>query len=384
MWWVVFATILVWLLALLPILHVFASSQFTPDEINKLMGFAPNQFLFILLLPFPLTAFFTFVALRHILIRVSPDQATNPVLSWFIHNWPAAILIGAIFSSAIAVADSFVTARTFDRLQPVFARQAISSSLSLRDRIERQTTEVSKLEERRNIQDEAFKQTKDFSPDLPIPAQNVLKVAPPGFMKIILDVRFQRGWNLLDTTRANLTVLQTFIVLLVASTTMIVLGMMTLASKVIPRIELSSGIDALTWAIVFFAIYPICYRYFVAEMRSITNFTSTIGADVFSTLLIAVSAYFVLRIDPSVKDAFSLLLRGLPFLVVIGPSIYSSLAGPLSLRSYIGTESNWGSRLVLATLIMFVGAQVVYSTWPYPKGKLHKSEIARNSSDFPP
>ncbi|MCS5694463.1 hypothetical protein NZK33_21170, partial [Cyanobium sp. FGCU-6] len=62
MFWVLAATALVWLLALLPILHVFLSKQFTQSEVSLLMGYAPNQFLFILLLPFPLAAFLTFVA----------------------------------------------------------------------------------------------------------------------------------------------------------------------------------------------------------------------------------------------------------------------------------------------------------------------------------
>jgi len=369
MLWVLAATALVWLLALLPILHVFFSKQFTQSEISQLMGYAPNQFLFILLLPFPLAAFLTFVALRHLLLYYNNSSTSNPILGWFLHNWPVAILVGSILASTVAAVDSIYTARTFDRLQPAYARKAIASATALRSRIESSSSEQEMIRERNNISKEAKKIASGLSQDRPVSQEDILRMPASGFMKIVLDVQYQKGWSLLNPTRANLAVLQTFITLLVASITLIVLLMLTLVAKEKSIGELAPAVEALKWSIIFFAIYPICYRYFRAEMLSVSETASTIGGDILSTLLIGASAYFVLSIDPSIQGPISFLQRAFPFLVVIGPSIYSSLAGPLSLRSIIGTDSNFGSRIALAIIILLVGIQVVASTWPYPKGQ---------------
>ena len=369
MFWVLAATALVWLLALLPILHVFLSKQFTQSEVSQLMGYAPNQFLFILLLPFPLAAFLTFVALRHLLLYYNNNLTANPILGWFLDNWPVAILVGSILASTVAAVDSMYTARTFDRLQPAYARKAIASAEELRSRIESLSSEQELIRERNSISKEATKMVSSLSNNSPIPSEDILRMPAPGFMRVALDVQFQRGWRLLNPTRGNLAVLQTFISLFVASITLIVLLMLTLVSKERSIDDLASAVEALKWSIIFFAVYPICYRYFRAEMLYITETASTIGGDLLSTLLIGASAYFVLTIDPSIQGPISFLKQAFPFLVVIGPSIYSSLAGPLSLRSLIGIDSNFGSRITLAIVILLVGILVVASTWPYHKGQ---------------
>ncbi len=289
-----------------------------------------------------------------------------------------AILVGSILASTVAAVDSIYTARTFDRLQPAYARKAITSASDLRSRIEGLSSEQEMIRERNNISREAKKIASGLSQDRPIPQEDILRMPASGFMKIALDVQFQKGWSLLNTTRANLAVLQTFITLFVASITLIVLLILTLVAKENSIVELSPAVEALKWSIIFFAIYPICYRYFRAEMLSISETASTIGGDILSTLLIGVSAYFVLSIDPSIQGPISFLQRAFPFLVVIGPSIYSSLAGPLSLRSIIGTDSNFGSRIALAIIILLVGILVVTSTWPYPKG--HKTWQQQNNA----
>ena len=372
MLWVIGATLLVSLLSLLPIIYdVCGLHEF--KDLKMLWGYAPNQFLFIII-PFPFAAFCAFVGLRHILLGVEESKVNDPIILWFLNNWPVAILVGCILVCIITITDYYYTAKVFDRLQPEYASKAIESATTLKKRIEKGSTLDEKEQIRREISKEIEVEFERLSVEHPPTNKDIMSMSPALFMKVVLEAKFQRNWKLLNPTAHALSVLQIFTTILVGFIALMSLAMVHLAVKDNPNIDISKGVDALTYCIMFFAIYPLCYRYFVAEMQYIMGFESTIRADIMSSIMIIVATGIVLTIDPNRRDLFNLLLRGLPFLLVIGPSVYAAIAGPLSLRNIIGIDSNIGSRITLFIIMLLISCFVVLSIWP-------RNNIKNNASN---
>lgn len=301
--WVIGASIIVSFFALLPVIYDVLGLH--GEYLKELWGYAPNQFIF-LLIPFPVAAFCAFVGLRYVLIKIDAEKIGDPILSWLINNWSVMLLIGAILVSVVTIADYFYTAKVFDRLEPEYAAKAVTSAKLLRQKVEQYSDEAGREKERKQINDEAETLFNHLSENKPLSKNEILSLKPAVFLKLSLDSGMQRKWKLLNPTAHALSVLQLFTSLMVAFVALLSLLMIHLAVKVDLNVDLGRAVDAITYCILFFAVYPICYRYFVAEMELIAGFSSTIRGDIMSSMLIIVAAGIVLTIDPNRRDFLNL------------------------------------------------------------------------------
>jgi hypothetical protein len=364
---VVGLTLIVSVIALLPVLHSMV--RFPQEVRGDLWGYSPNQFLF-LLVPFPIAAFTTFLSFRSILQGLDDrDIVRGSLPSWLVENWAVIILVGVMLVSVVTISDYFYTAKVFDRLEVEYAGKAVESADLLRERVERHLDVKDIKKERRLIVDEANQEFKRLSLSSRNPLQqgDILELPPPVYMKIVLDSNFQRSWKLLNPTAQALSILQLFMVLLTAFVAVFCVSVVYLSfgsqSNLIDS-SINNAVDSLRFTVLSFSVYPICYRYFISEMSLITRSVDTIGGDVISALLILVSAGIILTVDPSRRDAIDISIRALPFLIVVLPGIYLSLAGPLALRNIIGIGASPGLRVTFLIVMFLFASVIVLSIWP--------------------
>ena len=360
--WIIFFTVLVSILALLPILNDVISLH-SKDVLNKLWGYAPNQFLF-LILPFPLAAYCSFLAFRESLLLSKNIKGNDQIFLWLTHNWPVVIAICVIFASLIAITDYFYTAKVFDRLEPIYAKKSIESADFLRNQIEGLQGEDKQEQKRIELSTKFKEKIKRIKSLSKIDKNDMLNLEPYVYLNLVLDSEVQRKFKLLNPTAHALSVLQLFIGILTGSIALLAVLFVLLLRKNGIDQNLDNAINAIIISVVLFSVYPICYRYFVAEMQFVTKFTSTIRGDIISSIAIIVVAGFVLALDPSRKDLMGYIIKGLPFLFVIGPSVYSTVTGPLSLRPIIGIDANPGLRATLFLVMLAFALIIVTIFWP--------------------
>ena len=181
-------------------------------------------------------------------------------------------------------------------------------------------------------------------------------------MKIVLDAKLQRDLKLLNPTSHVLSILQLFSVLVTAFVSLLSIAMIYLAIQ--DGYSLKETIDSITFSVISFSLYPICYRYFISEMKLITDSVSTIGADTMSLVLIICAAALVLTMDPSRRDFWTTVVRSIPFLIILIPGIMLVMLGQSSLRAFIGIDTNPGSRLTLFVVMLLISSTVVLAVWP--------------------
>ena len=360
---IVFLTWFISFVALLPILYNLIRMPL--HLLGDLGGYAPNQFLF-LLLPFPLAAFTTFVAFSSLLKQFNIEEPKDILLRWFFLNWPVLILIGIVLVSCVTIADYFYTAKAFDRLEIAYAEKALESAKDLRSRIEDSHFSKEDIQkERISIRDEASSGFKSFKTSLEsksISKEDILNIVPAVYMKIVLDAKLQRELKLLNPTSHVLSILQLFSVLVTAFVSLFSIAMIYLAIQ--DGYSLKETIDSITFSVISFSLYPICYRYFISEMKLITDSVSTIGGDTMSLILIICAAALVLTMDPSRRDFWTTVVRSIPFLIILIPGIMLVMLGPSSLRAFIGIDTNPGSRLTLFVVMLLISSIVVLAVWP--------------------
>ncbi len=359
MFWVVSLTLLISFISLLPIFQGLI--RFPLDIFGKLWGYAPNQFLF-LFVPFPVAAFTTFVVFSNILKKFGTTSPKDSILRWLFSNWPVVILIGTILVSLVTIADYFYTAKVFDRFEQEYAVKALESADILRNRIEQHLEPKERLQEQKNINNEAKSKIKSFGKEYIPTKQEILSLEPSVYMKLILNSQVQREWKLLNPTAHVLSTLQLFFVLVTAFVCFFSIAMVYLGIQ--DGYRMSGVVNVLTFSVISFSTYPLCYRYFIAEMKLITDVISTIGGDVLAFILISVAAGLVLTIDPHRRDFLSIFIRGLPFFFVIAPGAYLVISGPLYLRSIIGIDTNPGVRISLFIVMILLAAMIVLVSWP--------------------
>ncbi|MDQ7249910.1 hypothetical protein [Dongia sedimenti] len=326
--WVLGAALTVSFLVLLPIIYDVASLH--SERLGELWGYAPNQFLF-LLVPFPIAAFAAFIGFRYTVVVLGGESIGDPILEWLVANWPVVLLAGCIVVSALTITDYFFTAKVFDRLEPAYALKALDSAESLRNQVE-SSTDPSVIEAtRKSIAEQGKAQVDLLKAGPRLQPEEILALPPAVYIKAVLDADLQRRWKLLNPTAHALSALQLFAALMTAFAALFSMLIIYLAVKDGHKDAVNSTLNAITISLVAFAVYPICYRYFFAEMQLITNFTSTIRGDFLSAFLISGAAATVMFINPERQDLAGIAFKGLPFLLVIGPSVYSAVAGPLAL-----------------------------------------------------
>jgi len=128
--WVIICTIGSVIIVNTPLVYILFRVHH-PSGLSQLWGYAPNQFLFPLL-AFPMAAFATFLAMKLVITTLQQSPPQHQFVKWSADNWIVVSLVGIILASSFCIIDYFSSVKTFDKLQPVYAKKAITAAAEVR------------------------------------------------------------------------------------------------------------------------------------------------------------------------------------------------------------------------------------------------------------
>src|SRR4028118_850170 len=117
--WVALCTVAIYLLVNIPLLYSLVAVH-GREGIGALWGYAPNQFLF-LVVPFPLATFCTFVALRIVITEVNPTLPKTALGKWIFDHWMGGLLLGLSLAALLAFGAYLRSTMSLDKLHPQYA-----------------------------------------------------------------------------------------------------------------------------------------------------------------------------------------------------------------------------------------------------------------------
>lgn len=368
MTWVVICTVVSFLLANTPLIYILCRVHY-PSGLSPLWGYAPNQFLFPLL-AFPMAAFSTFLAMKLLVATLQSTPPHHPVIRWTADNWIVVCLIGIIMTSSVCILDYFFSAKTFDKLQPVFAQKAVAAAQDVR----RQIMSIPKddRDEKRHEMIQKWRDEKQQAlPQLaaaPDPEKAILALPAGVYLQIVQDPSCQRDLHLMNQTVHALNVAQVFISIFVGFCALFVTTLCVYVFKAegvasqVPSIR--NALSAVFFAVTFFSFFPILYAQQRSEVEFLVGGGYTIMPQVFSGIIVIALLMALATLEP-VKGNISEFVMGkfIPILFV-GAGFGFNLLESQPLRQIVGVEANWGTRSLL--MLCFVIAWVVITLYLWP------------------
>lgn len=361
LFWVILSTLAVYIVALLPMLYgVF---HLHPKSFLDLYSYAPQQFFF-LVLPFLIAAYCSFYAFKATLDVLKKNQISDTNLIWMSNNWIALMLIGVIIVSLVTVTDYLNTAKVFPTMKPVYAEKAYNAAQKIRTDIEKEITPAAKIEKQALVKKKGQDGFGQIDLKVPLTDQETLVLDDATYLKLAMTSTVQRDWQWLDPTSSVLTTLQLFAALMPAFTLVLSGFLLYMTAKTSPGIDIELPLSLIKYATVAYAIYPICYSYFYAEMSFVTEFESTTRGDFLTVILVIAMTVLTMYMDPKSSDFFKFFMRSLPTLFASTSSVYVSATSTLALRPFIGIDTNPGTRIILNIILLLFVTFVAFSTWP--------------------
>ncbi|SUS05095.1 membrane hypothetical protein [Candidatus Defluviicoccus seviourii] len=361
MFWVILLTTTAYSLVIAPMLY--AATFVHTKNFLALYGYAPQQFVF-LVLPFLIAAYASFLCFRQVLIVIRSKAFDSEFITWISNNWVVTILFGVALVSIVTIADYLSSAKVFPTMKPIYAERSLQAARALRNDIESVVDANDREKQRHALSMRATKNIERIDLGAPLDERQLLGLDNATYIRLAMTSSIQRNWGLLDETMSTLTTLQLFVALIVAYVLLLSTMLCVIILKTSPSESIDRPIELIKYGVAAFALYPLCYRYFVAEMQLITDFLSTTRGDVLASILIVGVVFLVVSIDPKGKDLFNLLMRSFPLIVVAGSSVYLTLSGPLALRPFIGIEANIGTRVILVIIMLVFFLFIIIGTWP--------------------
>ena len=369
MGWVFVCTATVTLIANLPLLY---SCGYVHGwrGVAALWGFSPHQFLYCLL-AFPFSAFGAFTSLHILLSRLGPRPELDSDGRWLIENWLAVLLLGLGLSSFVAVADYFGSARSLDKLQPMYAATAINALKDLNERVD-----AVKKADRDDIREKLIHDGRAEKANLSPPTSTdpattstwLTQLPPETAIQVIFDPHWQRRLRILNEPLYALSLIQVVVSIFVGFCALFSAAFCIHVIRAIPELQktadLHAAVTSVSYGIFFFGLYPICYQQYRAEIEAFagSGFTTLQQYFVAGLVLIVLSVLLALSF-PTTAASGALIARVLPILV-IGLGLDAERRGPQVLRRLIGIETNTGTQVILAILFMLIGIFMAFQIWP--------------------
>ena len=327
--------------------------------IGKLWGYAPNQFLFLVLF-FPFAAFATLSALRLFILKIYP---TLPVTSWLnpvVDHWPVSLLVGLIVAALFTILIYFTSGWSFDKLHPDYARTALESAAGFENKVE----ESSKVkEEQEAYRKQLIRKSKQDLEALTLPTQRddaqisqwIHALQPELYLQVVQNRSLPHRLRLLHPAIHALNVFQLFIVLFIGSIAMFIAGVCIYygyeadySGTNLP--ELKPTIEAVFWAIFFFSFYVICYHQYRSQVEELVGSGTTVLQDVLVGIIIGAVLIGIRLIDPNNRILSVLtVLRFLPIAVFASGVIVEETL-PHITRQLIGNETTLGFQVAFSAI----------------------------------
>jgi len=323
-----------------------------------------------------MAAFATFVGMKLTISTIQQYPPQHPVIRWTADNWIVICLVGIIFTSAICIVDYFFSAKTFDKLRPVYAKKAVSASEEVRNSIlalPKSDREESRQEMLRNWRTQKKKIISELHVSTNI-YEDILALPNGVYLQIVQDPTLQRNLHLMNPTVHSLNVIQLFISIFTASCALFVTVLCVYSFKTSPDLSklpiMRNALSAVFFSVTFFSFFPILYAQQRSEIEYLVGTGYTIMPQVFSGIFIVGLLMALASLEPIKENIPDLVMaRIIPILcVVVGLSINFLPSQPL--RQIVGVEANWGTRILLIIFFLIAWILVGLHLWPW---KLYKS-----------
>lgn len=368
MFWVVLCAILAYIVVNVPLIYSLFFVQ-GRQGIATLWGYAPNQFLF-LVLAFPFAALSTFIALHNLIVNVGPEIPPGYPVRVLFDNWIASFLIGLIVVSLIAIGVYFSSAMSFDKLQPKYAQRAVEALKLLEDRIE--DIENEKREPfRQSLIRQARKELEALAPppsDDATAFETWIDQLPPDvYLQVVQNPKFERP--LMNPTIQSLNIVQLTTALFVGFYALVAIIFCIYASRGVSltsqgRLELSGSISVLYYALFFFALYPICYSQHRAEIERFAGTGSSVLQDVLTGLAILTALILLRASDVAIREAPGFnILNYVPIIIVVVGYVVQ-ISNPQIMRQLIGSQTRFGTQIIFAIVYALLSVFGMVQIWP--------------------
>ena len=358
MTWALFFAILVWLLALLPL--VYSSFWVHKSLTWRLWGYAPNQYFFMAL-PFFLAALGSFGALFHTVLAIKAHSNAHWLLKHLALNWPATILVGITITGVVTLVDFYNTPKSLDKLQRRYAERAMDAAASLHQKFESESDLAKRTQLRREIIAKAQELKVKNLAVIKVDPSKLDQVDDATYLQIAQDARLQNELGLLDPTDHALQVFQTFVVLMVAWCVVVSAGLclaLQFSTNYSPSLSqhFPKVLTGLYLSVICFAIWVVCYRQLRMDMEYVTGtMTGSLRiGDVVGIFLIIGLITWILNIDPSVKDIQSALSTYIVPFVFVGCGYAAQFMPDNPVRLWLGVGSSPGNQILFHIVLSVI------------------------------
>lgn len=350
--WITLSTVLIVLLVNLPLIYGYFSVH--GKYIWKLWGYAPHQFVF-LLVPLPMATFATFVSLTIIFSTLSNSPNAHGVLNWCGQNWVVIILFGFILSTLFAVFDYYGNPKVFDRLESQFAKKAAISASEVRFRNENITekSEILAINKKAELHLSSLKSDPDVT------KKELLELEPDVYLRLVKDPWFQRKFQLLHPVSHMLSELQLTFALFVGFGALFA-SFLLFISHFSPGTDLTKATPAVITALAFMSLYPLCFGYWSAEINTLTGQPiNNVGYLIVAGLILIIGVLLV-AVDINIRSVTGNIATALPVMLSIFAVGATKTVGIENLRILIGVDANPATRFFVLVSLVIVG--VILST----------------------
>lgn len=367
--WVILFSIAAVVLVNAPLLYILIRIH-NPSLLSQLWGYAPNQFLFPLL-AFPVSAFATFAAMKFLITTLQQKTPFHPVIRWTTDNWLVVVLIGIVLSASICMVDYFFSAKTFDKLQPVYAERAITATKEIRNmflalpkdsQAETRRTLIEQWREQKTEIVSRLEQSSDMQKDM-------LALNAGVYLQVVQDPALQRKLHLMNPPIQALNVMQLFISLLTAFcalfATILCIYVFKMDATAAQLPLLKKSLSAVFFALTFFAAFPILYAEQRGEIEYVVGTGYTMMPHVFSALIIIVLLSFIATLEPVKGNLPYLITTRLVPILIISVGFGLNFINSQPLRQLIGVDSNWGARILIIICCLLTWVFVILHLWPW-------------------
>jgi hypothetical protein len=344
--WITLSTALITLIVNLPL--IYGAFGVHGGYIWKLWGYSPQQFVF-LLAPLPIATFATLIALTIIFATLTNSPNAHGMLQWSGRNWVVIILIGFILSTLFAIFDYYGNPKVFDRLKPEYAERAVVAADEVREKLL-----VLSAADAKNMQRQAEIRTAALRTQGDMSRQNLLNLDPSVYLRVATDAEFQRKFQMLQPVSHLLSQLQLTFALFVGFGTLFA-ATLVFISYFSQGVDLSKAIPAVITALAFFALYPLCFSYWSAEINFLTGRPiNNVGYLIAGGLILIVGVLLAV-VDANVRGVTSNIGTALPAILSLFALFATRAVGVENLGMLIGVDANSATRFFVLVALFLIG-----------------------------